>query len=31
VPNSEKWMWAGRQALQWLRQGYGPGLIVRNQ
>ena len=29
VPNSEKWMCAGRQALRWLRQGYGPGLDRR--
>ena len=27
-PNSEKWMWAGRQALKWFSQGYGPGWIV---
>ena len=31
VPNSEKWMCAGRQALWWLCQGYGPGLMVVNE
>jgi len=30
VPSSEKWMCAGRQALGWLPQGYGPGLTVTN-
>ena len=25
VPKTEKWMWAGRHALLWLRQGYAPG------
>ena len=31
VPNSEKWMCAGRQALRWFFHGYGPGLIVVNR
>ncbi len=30
VPNSEKWMCAGRHALWWFRHGYAPGLIVVN-
>ena len=27
-PKSERWMWAGRQALSWFFHGYAPGLIV---
>ncbi|MNG20741.1 hypothetical protein D3C84_1050210 [compost metagenome] len=28
-PLMETWIWAGRQSLGPLRQGYGPGLTVR--
>src|SRR3569833_537532 len=27
-PNTERWMWAGRQALWWLPQGLALGLLV---
>ena len=30
-PNSEKWMWFGRQAFGWFPQGYAPGFTVMNR